>query len=94
MNSVGFVPPPVVVKIPETAFPSVLRGVVEALELHEMVDSSQAADFSALANTHSEPSVAASAAAKSLLSSHIDRFLMKYSSNNDFNNSLLENSFT
>mmetsp|Transcript_4715 Transcript_4715/g.6575 ORF Transcript_4715/g.6575 Transcript_4715/m.6575 type:complete len:1100 (+) Transcript_4715:55-3354(+) len=78
----------------DKAFPSVLHGVVEALELHEMIDTTQAADLTALAHTHNEPSVAASVAAKSLLSSHIDKFLMKYNSNNDLNNSLLGSSYT
>lgn len=57
------------------AFPSVLTGVLEALTVEDILDKTTSQQIVSLAKAHQEPSFAAQAAAKSLLSGHLEKFL-------------------
>lgn len=57
------------------SFESVLNGVIEALQAEDMLDSAGSQQLVSLAKAHQDPSFAAQAAAKSLLSGHLERFV-------------------
>jgi hypothetical protein len=61
------------------AFESVVKGIMTALISFNILNDQNSMDLVALANAHQEPSIAATAAAKSILSGHLERFY----SNND-----------
>lgn len=57
------------------AFESVLSGLIEALQAEDMLDTAGSQQLVSLAKAHQEPSFAAQAAAKSLLSNHLEKFV-------------------
>ena len=56
----------------QPAFASVLRGLIEAVVDLEIMSEAEGAEISSLVHAHFEPSIAATAAAKSMLSQHIN----------------------
>lgn len=57
------------------AFESVLNGLIEALQAEDMLDAAGSQQLMSLAKAHQEPSFAAQAAAKSLVSGHLEKFV-------------------
>ena len=61
----------------QLAYESVLRGVLEALVAEDVLDSNSSGQISALAEAHNEPSFAALAASKALLSGQLEQFVLR-----------------
>jgi hypothetical protein len=59
----------------QPAYESVATGVLEALVVEDMLDKAGSQQILALAKAHQEPSFAAQAAAKSILSGYLEKFV-------------------
>ena len=60
------------------SFASVCKGMIDAVVALRIMSVSDGLEITALAQAHGEPSIAASAAAKSLLSAHLNDFILRY----------------
>jgi hypothetical protein len=60
------------------AFESVLKGVLQGLQEQETLSLIGSGQIQALAIAHKEPSLAANAAARAIISEELDKFVMKY----------------
>lgn len=61
------------------SYASVCKGMIDAVVALRIMSVSAGLEITALAQAHGEPSIAASAAAKSLLSAHLNDFILRHS---------------
>lgn len=61
------------------SYASVCKGMIDAVVALRIMSVSAGSEITALAQAHGEPSIAASAAAKSLLSGHLNDFILRHS---------------
>lgn len=59
------------------SYASVCKGMIDAVVALRIMSVSDGLEITALAQAHGEPSIAASAAAKSLLSAHLNDFILR-----------------
>ena len=60
------------------SYASVCKGMIDAVVSLRIMSVSEGLEITALAQAHGEPSIAASAAAKSLLSAHLNDFILRH----------------